>query len=363
MEVRVLKEALQEALTELNRTAPAQSGVPICSHVLLATEAGRLTATATNLEVVVKAYIGGQIETEGSCTVPAGKLARILARIKADEALTIKVKRKITTFDMEGRTFTLQGENAADFPPIPGEFDRHGEVYGGELKDRLNRTAFCALKHEDRPVLHTVLLEAEGETLTVTAADGHRLGTFTLPYKGDDFEANVPLSVVAALVRLLPDDVVGVHVGGSVIRFTLRNYDVTGQLVQGTYPDYQRLIPDGCDLTVTVQRDALQSEVETAMVLASDGSGIIRLHAEEGGLRVVAKSEAVGNYSATIPATIRGAYSGKVALNGRYILDVLKAMEPGPVSLDWRPGHPVRFTQGDDGLYILMPMVVSWGED
>jgi DNA polymerase-3 subunit beta len=210
-------------------------------------------------------------------------------------------------------------------------------------------------------VIRSVNIQAKDGTLTFAGADGFQLAVFTMPYKGDDFEANVPLSVVATLIRLLPkDDVVGVDVGDSTIRFTFKHYNVTGTLIQGTFPNYRQLIPEDFEHAVTVDPDALLSEVETAMVLASDGSGIVRLYALEGILRIVAKSEEVGDYEADIPAAVEGE-GGKVALNGRHMLKVLARMQAGTVRLQWQASdRPIRIEQGDDGLYVVMPMGVSW---
>jgi DNA polymerase-3 subunit beta len=362
MEVKVLKENLAEALTELNKTAPKRATLPITANVLFATKDGRLTATATDLELAVTAYIGAQVVTEGSSTVPVVKLSRMLARIKADEALIIKAEGTKTTFSMDGRTFSLDGAKAEDFPPTPSRFDKRSEVDGAELKDRLKRVVISARTDTDRPVLHAVNMQAKDGTLTLAATDGFQLATFTMPYKGADFEANVPLSVVAALIRLLPkDDVVGVDVGEHTIRFTFKHYDVTSTLIQGTFPNYRRVIPEDFEHAVMVDRDALLSEAETAMVLASDGSGIIRLLVLDGALRIVAKSEEVGDYEADIPAQVEGVEGSKVGLSGRFMLNILARMQAGTVRLQWQRGDsPVRIEQGDDGLYVIMPTIVAW---
>ncbi len=361
MDVKVLKGNLAEATAELTRTAPKRSTLPITSNILLATKDGRLTATATDLEVAVTAYIGAQVVTEGQSTVPAVTLAKMLARIKADEALTITAKGEKTTFSMDGRTFSLDGAKAEDFPPTPSTFDKRGEVEGGELKDRLKRVVICAAVDDSRIVLHGVNMQAKDGTLTLAAADGFTLATFTMPYKGDDFEANVPLSVVAALIRLLPkDDVVGVEVGASTIRFALKAYDVTSTLIQATFPNYRQLIPEDYQHAVTVDRDALLSEVETAMVLASDGSGIIRYYVMDGVLRIFAKAEEIGDFEADIPAAVEGE-GGKIALHGRFVLNILGRMVAGPVRMQWQAyDRPARIEQGTDGLYVVMPMMVNW---
>lgn len=360
MEVKVLKENLEAAVTELNRTAPKRTTLPITSNVLLRTKEGRLTATATDLEVTVTAYVGAQVVTEGAATVPAVMLAKMLKRIKADEAMTIKAEKLKTTFEMDGRTFSLEGAEAQDFPPTPEKFDKRGEVYGVDLKDRLKRVVICAATDDVRLALFAIHLQADGDTLTLTAADGFTLGTFTMPYKGSAFEANVPLPVVRALIRLLPDDEVGIDVSTNTIRFAFPHYDVTGTLIQATFPNYGQLVPEPGQYAVTVDRDALQSEVETAMVLAEDGSGTIRLYAAEAGLRIVAKAEELGDYEATIPAEVEGS-GGKVALNGRYLLNMLARMVPGPVRLDWQSSDRIiRIEQGSDGFYLCMPMTVTW---
>jgi DNA polymerase-3 subunit beta len=358
MQAKVLKENLQRAVTELARIAPARSSLPICADVLLATEDGRLTATATDLERTVKAYLGAQVEQEGSITVPARTLQKMLKRLP-DEAMTIIASGTSTTFEMHKRSFTLEGQKAEDFPPMRAEFDKRGEVGGAELKDRLKRTAFCTRQDDARPTLRTVNMVAADGTLTLAAADGFRLAQFTMPYKGDAFKANVPLPLAATLIRLLPDDVIGIDIGEASIRLSFGLYDVSGQLVQGSFPVLDSLIPDSYDHAVTVKRDELKSEAETAMVLAAESANILRLLTGPDTLTVQGRSEGSGAYEGAVAACVEGK-EGKTALNGRYLVEILSHMESGPVLIDWRPSRVIRLQQSADGFYLVMPMAVQW---
>ena len=362
MEVTVLKEHLEKAVTELARIAPAKSSLPILANVLLATEKGWLTVTASDLEVTVKAYVGAQIEAEGAAVVPAATLSKMLRAIKADEAMTLTLDGKRLRLAMDGRTLALDGLDPEDFPPIPAataETKATGKVYGEDLKDRLARTIICAATHDARPVLHTVNMAADGKMLTLAASDGYQLARFTLPYEGEPFELNLPLGAAAVLGRLLPDGEVEVSVSDKAVRFEGGYWEVTVAPVQGQFPLIERLIPDGYDCKATVDRDSLLEEVKTASVMARDGSGLIRLYATDGGLRVTARSEEVGNYEATLPTVLED--SGRMALNCGLLAGVLAAMDKGVVTLDWKDGHnPMRLMQTDDGLYLIMPMVVKW---
>ncbi|KKK52648.1 hypothetical protein LCGC14_3102810, partial [marine sediment metagenome] len=183
----------------------------------------------------------------------------------------------------------------------------------------------------------------------------------TMPHKGDAFEANVPHSTVTTLIRLLPDDVIGIDIGEHTIRFSFDNYEVRSQLVQGSFPSLDQLIPESYEHRVTVDRDMLRNEVESAMVLAGQGSNIIRLTTKPATLCVEGYSSEVGNYQGQADAAIDESEQGKTALDGRYLADFLAAFDKGTLHIDWRdPSRIIRLQQSDDGFYLCMPMAVQW---
>ncbi len=145
--------------------------------------------------------------------------------------------------------------------------------------------------------------------------------------------------------------------------FRLRNHDVLCRLIKGNFPDFAAgIIPDAWDRTVTVQPADLLSELDTAGAIANEGNGAVRLVTGEGTLNLSARAEGTGEYAADIPAAIEGE-PGRIAIPGSQLRGLVQMFD-GPVRLRWTvPAMPMLISEGDDGLYVLMPQIVDWGDN
>ena len=360
MKVTILADHLLTAIKETERVAPKKSTIPILANLLIGTKEGRVTVTASDLEQAVTVYVGAQVHEEGSCTIPATLLKRMLTKIKGDR-IELTGGKSGAVLDIDGRTVTLDGTDPEDFPPVPQEFIHAAEVDGALLKDRLDKVSGCIAGDDIRPVVAGVHMVAKDSTLTLEATNGYRLARFTMPYVGGGFDCIVPGSAVTTLIRLLDDNLVDIGMSDkpTAIRFRLHHRDVAAHLIEGNFPDFEGIIPDKWDRTVTVQPDALLRELDAAITIANEGSGAVRLVTGDGVLTLSAKAEEVGEYSADVDARIEGK-PGRVAVPGTQ-LRALVQMFDGPLALRWTDtASPIRLSENDDGLYILMPFTVTW---
>jgi DNA polymerase-3 subunit beta len=345
--------------------------------VLIASDAGRIKLAATNLDIALTCWIGGQIEEEGAITVQARLLADFVNSLPQDKIeLTLAPRSKQLKVKCARNEATIGGIDAEDFPPIPAVEDGGTlEIDPKTLREAITQVVFSAATDDSRPVLTGVDLVVEGDTLTLAAADGFRLAVRTLKLKkkvSERQEVIVPAKALAELNRLLQDQDEPVQMtfnaGRTQVLFQLKDIELVAQLIQGTFPDYSRLIPKEWGSRAIVEvRDFLQ-ETKIASIFARDGSGIVRItfDAGEDGLpgkmTIAARAEEIGDNQGELDAQVEGEGS-KIAFNGRYLQDVLQVLVAGRVALETtgssQPGV-IRPLDSDNYVHVVMPMFVQW---
>jgi DNA polymerase-3 subunit beta len=376
MKVTCLQENLARGLGIVGRAVALRSTLPITSNVLIATEHGRIKLAATNLDIALSCWIGGQIEDEGAITVPARLLQDFVNQLPAEKIeMTLAPRAKQLKLVCARNEATIGGMDADDFPPIPAVEGDTFEIDAKTLREAITQVVFSAATDDSRPVLTGVDLVVEGDQLTLAAADGFRLSVRTLKLKkkgAERQEVIVPAKALAELNRLLQDQDEPVsmtfNANRTQVLFRLKDIELVAQLIQGTFPDYSRLIPKEWGSRAVVEvRDFLQ-ETKIASIFARDGSGIVRItfQANEDGtpgqMTVSARAEEIGDNSGVLDAQVEGEPS-KIAFNGRYLQDVLQVLDGGRVALETTgPSQPgvIRPIDNDAYVHVVMPMFVQW---
>lgn len=375
MHLRCLQENLSRGLGIVQPAVATRTTLPITQHVLLTTDEGRLKLSATNLEVAISTWVGGDIIEEGAVTIPARLLTEFVNSL---DKQTMEVRPLPQGYGIAvsgDRTETnIKGADADEFPPIPKIDDGVAtRMSGRALREAIHQVVLAAAVEDSRPVLTGVNVELEGDKVTLAAADGFRLAVrhaSLLEPVPEKTSVIVPARTLSDIERLLDgDDPVDIVVtpAKSQAMFRFRNIEVVSQLIQGTFPNYAQLIPQEHTTRAVIPLGALQRATRTASIFAKDGSGIIRLQmtpdAPPGRLTISARAEEVGDNEGQIEAEIEGS-EGKIAFSSRYLNDVLSVVGKEKVALEMTtsssPGviRPVE----DDGEYVhvVMPMFVQW---
>jgi len=377
MKVTCLQENLARGLGIVGRAVALRSTLPITSNVLIATDGGRIKLAATNLDIALSCWIGGQIEEEGATTVPSRLLSDFVNSLPQDKIeLTLAPRQRQLKVKCARNEATIGGMDADDFPPIPAIDDGDTlEIDPKALREAITQVVFSAATDDSRPVLTGVDVVVEGDTLTMAAADGFRLAVRTLKLKkkaGEKQEVIVPAKALAELNRLLQDQDDAVQMTFNANRtqvlFQLKDVELVAQLIQGTFPDYSRLIPKEWGSRAVVEvRDFLQ-ETKIASIFARDGSGIVRITFEAGEdgvpgkMTIAARAEEIGDNQGELDAQVEGEAS-KIAFNGKYLQDVLQVLDGGRVALETTgPSQPgvIRPVDNDNYVHVVMPMFVQW---
>ena len=374
MRVACLQENLNKGLNVIGRAVATRTTLPITQNVLLETDQSRLKLSATNLEVAISTWVGGQVDGEGALTVPARLLSEFVGSLPA-ERIEIEGTEQPHALSLKCARYDARiiGTDASEFPPLP-------TVDGGatvridpeSLRTAINEVVFAAATEESRPVLTGVKVELDGSTFTFAAADGFRLavhkGALAEPVE-EPMQAIVPAKSLADLSRLLGDQQDAVEIrldpaGGKVL-FRLQNVEMVSQLTQGTFPNYAQLIPQQHTTRGTVSVQDFLRTTRTAAIFARDGSGIVRLHMQPGSpgaVQVLAQAEEVGNNTADLDAQVEGE-EAKIAFSSKYLLDVLGVVRQDEVALEvTTPSSPGVFRPvgSDSYVHVVMPMFVQW---
>ncbi len=377
MKVTCLQENLAKGLGIVGRAVALRSTLPITSNVLISTDHGRIKLAATNLDIALSCWIGGQIEEEGAITVPSRLLTDFVNSLPSEKiVLTLSPRSKQLKVECARNAATIGGMDADDFPPIPAIEDGATlELDPKTLREAITQVVFSAATDDSRPVLTGVGLVVDGDAVTFAASDGFRLAVRTLKLKkkaADKHQVIVPAKALAELNRLLQDQddpvVMTFNVNMTQVLFRLKDAELVSQLIQGTFPDYSRLIPKEWTSRAVVEvRDFLQ-ETKIASIFARDGSGIVRVTFQAGAdggpgeMKVLARAEEIGDNEGSLDAAVEGEPS-KVAFNGKYLQDVLAVLDGGRVALETTgPSQPgvIRPIDNDNYVHVVMPMFVQW---
>ncbi|MBI4297238.1 MAG: DNA polymerase III subunit beta [Chloroflexi bacterium] len=371
MKISCLQENLNKGLGTVGRAVATRTTLPITQNILLQTDQGRLKLSATNLEIAITCWIGANIEEEGAITVPSRLLTELVNSLPSERVdLSLTPRGRSLKISCARFQANLSGLDATDFPPIPQVGDgKTCRLDPEALRLAISQVAFAAATEDSRPVLTGIQMDFQGNSLTLAGADGFRLAVHHMVAATPLPEITaviLPARALSELHRLLAGEAdpveVAVNPNHSQVLFRMHNAEMVSQVIQGTFPNYQQLIPTSCTTRAMVDVEEFLRATKSAAIFARDGSGIVRLHIKPGQMSVSARSEEIGDNEGEIDAQVEGP-EAKIAFNSHYLLDVLGAM-PGPqVTLETtNPSSPGVFKPvgADNYVHVVMPMFVQW---
>jgi len=379
MRLTCLPEKLNEGLATVGRVVAPRSTLPVLGNVLLETDGGQLKLAATNLELTVVCWVGAKVEGEGAITLPARLLADYVGLLAAGEPLQLELKGKKAHLLCGRSEANISGIDAEEFPAIPSVSGGASlKIAAPRLKEAINQVVFAAAPDDSRPVLAGVQMAVSGGKLTMAAADGFRLAVRKVDL-GDadvpDLTMIVPAKALTEVARGLPNDEdieveVAVTADQSQVLFRHRQAEVVSRLIEGQFPDFNRIIPKDSKTRVTLQTADFLRATKAAQVFARDNSMIVRLNLvpAEGGdealgrVTVAATSAEIGDNTGDVDASVEGE-AMQVAFNGRYLRDALEALDAQQAFLEVTgPASPglIRPASGPNGyIQVIMPMHVA----
>lgn len=368
--IRVERNALLAALAHVQGVVERRNTIPILGNVKLDAAQSQLRLTATDMDMAVTDVIAANVELEGALTVPALTFYEIVRKLPEGSQVELR------TGEAEGRLqvtcgsskFTLPTLPVDDFPDITVETFTHTFTMPAvAFLALVEKTKFAMSSEETRYYLNGIYLHAVGEgesaVMRAVATDGHRLARNEVPLPAGAVGMPgiiVPRKTVGELAKLFEssDEALQLGIAANKIRLSMGPVTLVSKLVDGTFPDYGRVIPSGNDKLMEVSPKALSVAVDRVSTISSDRVRGIRLTLEPG--RLTLASNSVENGSATESVDV--SYSAdaiEVGFNSRYLMDVLGQIEGEVGQLVFADSMSpvlVRDT-GDMGvLYVIMPM-------
>lgn len=360
METIIHRENLQRALQATEKIAAKNATLPILGNVLLKAHNGRLLLSATNLEVGVTVAVGAKVAKEGSVAVPA-RLLTDLVRASRSDSVSLKVAANVLSATAGTSKTSILCFDAAEYPIIPSISG--GSEYTISAEDLY---ALCAgaldaaATSESRPELAGALLGFAAKGTTIAATDSFRLieHTTAAAHKPEK-SVIVPRATIAEIARLFAGATgpVVVRIADNQILFAHEGVEVVSRLIDGRFPDYQKVIPDRSLAKALVRRDEFADAIRVAALFSSTISDV-KLDCGDKRLSVSGKHSAKGEGVADIEANLKGE-PFDISLNYHYLLDGLKVIPTEKVILEFTgKGSPFVLRPDDESklVYLVMPL-------
>ena len=364
----VLKATQDKVLSVLQSVAgivERRHTLPVLANVLIRKTGSSVQLTTSDLEIQIRttAELGGDAGNF-TTTVGARKLIDILRTMPADQTVSLESAQNKLTLKGGKSRFTLQTLPAEDFPLVQ-EAPSFGPVFSvpqKTLKDLLNQVSFAMAVHDIRYYLNGILFVAEGKQLSLVATDGHRLAyaSATLDVEVPRQEVILPRKTVLELQRLLSDaeGAIEMQFASNQAKFSFDGMEFVTKLVEGKFPDYNRVIPKNHRNHVTLGREPLLKSLQRTAILTSEKFKGVRLNVEPGVLRVASNNaeqeEAVDELDIDY-----GGDSIEIGFNVTYLIDALANMTQDMVKIELQDANSsalVTNPENNTFKYVVMPM-------
>ena len=364
MNFTITRQNLHSGLASVSASIPSKTTLPVLSNILFQAENGSVWMSGTDLDVAVRIKVPADVRQEGSLTAPGKKLQDITKELPDQPVELATMGSQLELKSGRGH-FKLNGLPADEFPTLPEvDFDEGWRVTGTDVNRLIHHTSFAVSNEESRPILNGVLWELRDGAMRMVATNGHRLARMGVPAEsGDTSSADfiVPPSALQQVQRLFKkDEVLEVARSGNHLGFRAGAAEVYTRLIEGTYPNYDQVIPRDNDKIATVDKKALESAVRRMAVVASDQTHRIRLKFESGRLHLSVLTPDLGEGQDELEVGYEGEEI-EIGFNANYLLEVLRYMPTDEVDIAFKaPERAVTIVPSEaenlDYLCLVMPL-------
>ncbi|MGN0920069.1 MAG: DNA polymerase III subunit beta [Alphaproteobacteria bacterium] len=367
LKITIDQALLLKALAHTQSIVERRQTIPVLSNVLIETNANGLSLKATDNEIEIAESVPAEVEEEGAITIPAHKLYDIVRRLPDGSQLSLSASETTGQVTLAcGRSrFALASLPADGFPTMAKEEAPFTfTLTPADLADMIGKTGFAVSVEETRYNLNGIYLHQKEGNLIAVATDGHRLA-FTkraLPEGAKEMPGIIiPRKTIGELTKLLGENAeqVEISLSANQIRFKLGKVELSSRLIDGTYPEYEKVIPVNNDKKMIADTKALAQVVERVSVVSEKSRGI-KLTIQPNLLQVSAAAADEGSAEDELDITYDGVVTD-IGFNFRYLLDILAQIKGAQIQMRFEDSvSPVILedTNDADTLYVLMPMRV-----
>jgi len=354
MRLTIARADLARILSGTIKAVEARNTIPILSTVKLTAEAGKLTANATDLDIEIKSSIAADVETDGDTCVNAALLNGIVGKLPASGEVLLETKDNSLAISCGRSRFKLQALPAGDFPAMAEvQYSASFEI---DLAALVLPLAFAMSTETTRYYLCGVYMHTDAGRIKAVATDGHRFALNAID-SAEDFKGII---IPAKTIGLLPRETVQFSVSDSKIRIVAGDTEITSKLIDGTYPDYERVIPKSNDKLIIVDNAAMRAASDRVALVSAEKARAVKINAVAGRVTLSVSGQE-GNATEEIDAE----YAGEeltVGLNSQYLANVAGMFPPGALKIFVADaGSPILFKADlvPDMLGIVMPVRIT----
>ncbi len=361
MKLQVTQENLNKALANVARIANSRTTLPILSNVLLKTVNNRLSIAATNLDIAITHYVGAKVAQEGSITVPARLMQDFVGSLPSG-TISLELEDHKLHVTADQYQSTINGVSAEDFPVMPAiTSGTSWSLPTQALKKGLQQVVLAASNDESRPLLTGVYFHTNKDTLFLAATDSYRLAEKKITKLKQPANLLVPASAMHDLLRVLGDNEETIEIVNDEqqVLFKVNDVELVTRLIEGSYPDYKRLIPAEFSTKAVIKKSELSNITKVSSLFARESAGSVTFKVDDASQTISIHSIAsqLGENTAQAPAKIQG--SGEITLNSRYLLDALGVINGDEVEFCFNgklEACVLRSSSQNDYTHIIMPL-------
>lgn len=367
MKVTLSQPQFLKHIQMVERAVNERSTLPILSNVLLQTDGDALVLTATDLDVGIQCRFPlAQSSGEGAVTLPAKRLATIVRELP-DEEVVLEAKRNHTaTLNCGSSSFRIPGLPADDFPSLPIQENTKGiDLTEGQLKQLIQRSSYAMSMEETRFVLNGALLKAQDKSLTLVATDGRRLAVSSADLDtevGQPLEVIIPAKTIRELGRLLKDSdedqVSIISLQDHQIMFRFSGVTMMTRLIEGQFPNYERVIPPVSKQKMVCSRSDLVNAVRRASLMTTATSQAVVFEISPDALVVFKESPEVGSAREELEVEYQGE-AMSIAFNPDFWLEAFKVLEGDHIEIEFSGADKPAVIRKPNFVYIVLPMKIN----
>ena len=366
MRFTITRQNLHNGLAAVSAAVPSKTTLPVLSNILFEVGEEGVRMSGTDLDVAVRVRVPAEIKEGGNLTAPGRKLQEITRELP-DQPVEVSTRGDQIELRCGKSHFKLNGLPAEEFPALPEvDFEAGWSVGGTDLHTLIQHTSFAVSTEESRPILNGVLWELRDGAMRMVATNGHRLARMSVPAVSSSSPSTdliVPPAALQQVQRLFRDDEqISVSRSGNHLGFRASGTEVYTRLIEGSYPNYEQVIPKDNDKHAIVEKKSLESAVRRMAVVASDQTHRIRLAFEDGRVHLNVLTPDLGEGHDELELQYAG-QELEIGFNANYLLEVLRYMPTEEVRLTFKAPEraaTVEPVAGEDGpidyLCLVMPL-------
>ncbi|MBL7078516.1 DNA polymerase III subunit beta [Candidatus Shapirobacteria bacterium] len=368
MKIEVLQEELNKALNIVNRFVDSRPQLPILTNILFEVRNKKLKLSATNLNLGINLWLGGKVEKEGEIAVPAREITEFISYLNPGP-LSLELNNNQLVVASVANKATFVGIKPEEFPAIP-QLPKENvfTLEAKALNEAVVQVGFSAALDETRPVLAGVYWQFAGKEYQMVATDGYRLSLKKVELPKAVLAGKkktiflLPARSLSEVARLMAGDLlkVGLTKDENQVVFGFEQVQISSRLLEGEFPEYEKIIPTAVKTKVWVDKNDLHSAIKAASVFAREAANIVILDISKKEIVIKADAPQMGENQSSVPVKVEGEPL-KIAFNFKFLLDFINAVssEENNLILELtEPLSPALFkVEGDDSwLHVIMPV-------